>query len=185
MILIPAIATACIGMLVGNALRGCRIEDVDHTNLKVTIISTLPVLALIGVSVVTPIVTGAFFGIGCALELLALVVYVFAVAAFVKARRGVTAVGIYRLSRNPMYASQFLLFAGFVFMAWSASAMTGLLAAVSAAGNAAVTHWMVLGEEKFLARKYGEEYIAYRNKVPRYFGFRRQEQPGGEDSRRI
>ena len=41
MVLVPIIVIACAGLLIGNLLRGRRIEDVDHTNPRVAILSTL------------------------------------------------------------------------------------------------------------------------------------------------
>ncbi len=170
MVLVPAIAIACAGMVIGDRLRGTKIEDVDHTSRTVGIVSSLPVLALTDVCIITPIAFGPLFWVGSGLAVLALVMYSFAIAAFVRAQRGVTRAGIYRLSRNPMYVSQFLVFAGFALMAWSASALTGLLTTAIAVWNAGVMHWMVLSEERFLAGKYGDDYLAYKRSAPRYLG---------------
>jgi protein-S-isoprenylcysteine O-methyltransferase Ste14 len=170
-VLVPSIAIACAGMAIGDRLRGTKIEDVDHTSLQVGIVSGLPVLALIAVSIITPIAFGPLFWAGSGLAVLALIIYTLAIAAFVRAHRGVTRAGIYRLSRNPMYVSQFIVFAGFAFMAWSASALTGLLTTAIAVWNAGVVHWVVLSEERFLAGKYGNDYLTYKRSAPRYLGW--------------
>ena len=142
---------ACVGMTIGNKLRGEKIENKeDHTNAKIAIISMFPLLALLLLCIFTPIVTGILFWVGCLLNFAACVIYLLSIAAFVKAGRGVTTVGIYRLSRNPMYDAMVLIFAGFAFMAWSAAPVMGLLAAIILLGNILVSHWMVLGEERFL-----------------------------------
>lgn len=171
LVLAPTIAIACAGMAIGDRLRGAKIEDVDHTSFQVGIVSGLPVLALIGVSIITPIAFGPLFWVGSGLAGLAFIIYALAIAAFVRAHRGVTRAGIYRVSRNPMYVSQFLVFAGYASMAWSASALTGLLATTIAVWNAGVMHWMVLSEERFLAGKYGDDYLTYKRRAPRYLGW--------------
>jgi protein-S-isoprenylcysteine O-methyltransferase Ste14 len=101
--------------------------------------------------------------------MLAGIIYVLSIAAFVKAHSGLTTVGIYRLSRNPMYVAMSMILVAFVFMAWSAAPIMGILMAVVALCNAAITHWMVLGEERFLESKYGGAYAAYKKGAPRYF----------------
>jgi protein-S-isoprenylcysteine O-methyltransferase Ste14 len=70
--------------------------------------------------------------------------------------------GIYRLSRNPFYASFLLLSAGSVFHApgpWTL-ALGGI--------GAAIHHWIILGEERFLAERFGRDWEAYAGRVRRY-----------------
>ncbi len=171
MILVPAIAAAFGIMATGDRLRGTKIEDVDHVNVRTSVVGGPPVLGLLGVCTFTPITPGPLFWVGCLLNLAASSIYVLAVAAFIKARRGVTTVGIYRVSRNPMYVALFLLFAGFSLMAWSASALTGLMSTGVLVWCVGTTHWMVLSEERFLEGKYGAGYLTYRKSAPRYLLF--------------
>lgn len=71
--------------------------------------------------------------------------------------------GIYRISRNPMYASFFFLnTATFLFLP------SLLLLAIMLYGMI-VHHFIILGEEKFLDSEFGDEYRKYKAKVPRYF----------------
>jgi len=71
--------------------------------------------------------------------------------------------GIYRISRNPMYASFiFLNTATFLFIP------SVLLLAVMIYGMV-VHHFIILGEEKFLETEFGDEYRKYKSKVARYF----------------
>jgi len=71
--------------------------------------------------------------------------------------------GIYRISRNPMYASFiFLNTATFLFLP------SILLLAVMIYGMA-VHHFIILGEEKFLENEFGDEYRKYKSRVARYF----------------
>ena len=56
-------------MVIGDKLRGVKIENPeDHHNSKIIIVSSLPPLAFIGVSIFTPIVIGTLFFIGWCLE---------------------------------------------------------------------------------------------------------------------
>jgi protein-S-isoprenylcysteine O-methyltransferase Ste14 len=70
--------------------------------------------------------------------------------------------GVFRFTRNPIFLfldAYFLgafLINGTVFF---------LVAAIVAA---AMNHFQVLQEERFLARRYGLEYLDYRRRTPRY-----------------
>jgi steroid 5-alpha reductase family enzyme len=163
-------ALAWIIMALGDRLRGTKIEDIDHTMSGRMIVSGLPYLALIVVSVFTPIKSGSLFWVGCTLCIISFMVYVLAIAAFVKAKRGVTKIGIYRVSRNPMYIAVFILLTGTTLMAWQAANTTGLVMAAVSMWIAIMTHWSVLTEERFLESKYGDEYLSYKRKVARYIG---------------
>jgi len=71
--------------------------------------------------------------------------------------------GIYKISRNPMYASFiFLNTATFLFLP------SILLLAVMVYGMV-VHHFIILGEEKYLEVEFGDEYRNYKARVPRYF----------------
>jgi protein-S-isoprenylcysteine O-methyltransferase Ste14 len=71
--------------------------------------------------------------------------------------------GIYQYSRNPMYASFiFLNTATFLYLP------SLLLLGVMIYGMV-VHHFIILGEEKFLENQFGEAYLNYKAKVPRYF----------------
>lgn len=166
------VAYSFAGMAIGNRLREEKIEhEEDHANRRTAILSTLPLVALLALSICTPIVTGVLFWCGCLLLVLAGVVYALSIAAFVRSRRGLTTTGIYRMSRNPMYVSMLLILAGFTLMAWSASLLMGILFAGTFLWDAITTHFMVLGEERFLEGKYGEAYLSYKRATPRYLLF--------------
>jgi protein-S-isoprenylcysteine O-methyltransferase Ste14 len=71
--------------------------------------------------------------------------------------------GIYKISRNPMYASFiFLNTATFLFLP------SIFLLAIMLYGMV-VHHFIILGEEKFLEKEFGDEYRKYKAQVPRYF----------------
>lgn len=70
--------------------------------------------------------------------------------------------GIYNISRNPMYASFiFLNTATFLFLP------SLLLLGIMIYGMI-VHHYIILGEEKFLEKEFGESYLKYKARVPRY-----------------
>jgi protein-S-isoprenylcysteine O-methyltransferase Ste14 len=171
-IILPYGILATIIMSVGDRLRGTKIEDEDHLRPERMIVAGLPYLALIAVSVFTPIVVGPLFWTGLGITVISLVVYLLAISAFVKAKRGVTKIGIYRLSRNPMYVALFMLLAGIILMAWQAAMITGIVTAVISIWIAITVHWSVLTEERFLEEKYGDDYLSYKQKAARYIGWR-------------
>ena len=71
--------------------------------------------------------------------------------------------GIYRISRNPMYASFiFLNTAEFLYLP------SLLLLAIMIFGML-VHHFIIIGEEKYLESEFGAEYLEYKSHVPRYF----------------
>jgi protein-S-isoprenylcysteine O-methyltransferase Ste14 len=70
--------------------------------------------------------------------------------------------GIYKASRNPMYV-------GFDLVTISSIVYSGnLLIAVMGVYSIIIYHAIILGEEKFLASRFGEEYADYKKKVGRY-----------------
>lgn len=71
--------------------------------------------------------------------------------------------GIYRISRNPMYAS-------FIFLntATFLCLPSILLLSIMIYGMV-VHHFIILGEEKFLETEFGDEYRKYKLNVARYF----------------
>ncbi len=176
--LILAITGAFAGLLmvIGDKLRGVKIENPeDHHNPKIIIVGSFPLLAFLVVSIFTPIVTGTLFWIGCGLLIIAGIIYVLSIGAFVKSQKGLTTIGIYQVSRNPMYIAMFLIFIAFSLMIWQAEPIMGILTVFITLPSVFAIHWMVLGEERFLTKKYGDAYREYMNKTPRYIGLSKRE----------
>ncbi|GAH03937.1 unnamed protein product [marine sediment metagenome] len=72
--------------------------------------------------------------------------------------------GPYSLSRNPMYVAWTLLYLG-IGLAANSLWIVALLPLV-----AAFTHFVdVRKEERFLEKKFGDEYLSYKKRVRRYF----------------
>lgn len=71
--------------------------------------------------------------------------------------------GIYRFSRNPMYAS-------FIFLNAAAFlVIPSLLVLAVAIYGMVVHHFIILGEERYLIGEFGESYLSYKSRTPRYF----------------
>ena len=80
-----------------------------------------------------------------------------------------TTAGPYRWSRNPQYVGWFLFLLGFALNDWSLWCLAALIAiAIS-------LHLLVLVEEEHLIRTFGEQYVEFCRRVPRYAG---RGQPG-------
>lgn len=79
--------------------------------------------------------------------------------------RSLVTVGLYRWSRNPMYVGVVVLLCGWA-LAYGSTALWLYAAAVAIAFHLRV----VLGEEPWLARKYGDAWRAYSARVPRWVG---------------
>ena len=71
--------------------------------------------------------------------------------------------GIYKFSRNPMYASFiFLNTATFLFL-------PSILLLMIMIYGMVVHHFIILGEERYLEKTFNGPYLAYKTSVPRYF----------------
>ena len=70
--------------------------------------------------------------------------------------------GVYRYSRNPQILSIFVMFLGMalVISSW----LNIILLSISII----TSHFSILGEEYSLEQQYGESYLEFKNKIPRY-----------------
>lgn len=94
---------------------------------------------------------------------LGIILCVAAVMNFAKpAENGINLNGLYRFSRNPMYVAYFIYFLGCVIITKSFILLTILLVFQIS------THFIILSEERWCIKKFGEEYISYMKKVRRY-----------------
>jgi protein-S-isoprenylcysteine O-methyltransferase Ste14 len=71
--------------------------------------------------------------------------------------------GPFRFSRNPIYSSMILLHVGAGI--WTTSLWFFVLAAISAA---LLTWGVILREERYLERKFGDGYLSYKSRVRRW-----------------
>lgn len=71
--------------------------------------------------------------------------------------------GVYAFSRNPMYLAMLLILAAFVIFAWQASGILILLGFI-----AYLTRFQIIPEERVLARKFGDDFQRYCERVRRW-----------------
>lgn len=76
-----------------------------------------------------------------------------------------TITGPYRWSRNPQYVGWLLFLLGFALNDWSLWCLAALLVVATS------LHLLVLVEEEHLRRVFGERYIDFCRKTPRYAGW--------------
>lgn len=103
--------------------------------------------------------------IGGALILIGVAIRVLAFAEIPNTYRieGLVTTGIYAKTRNPIYLSFMVIFAGL------AVASTALLALVWASACIVVLYWVAAKEETELERVFGDRYILYKKAVPMFF----------------
>ncbi|NYB74323.1 phospholipid methyltransferase [Sedimentibacter hydroxybenzoicus DSM 7310] len=104
-----------------------------------------------------------WFYVGLVIYGLGVLLCLVSVLNFAKpAENGINLKGLYRISRNPMYVAYFVYFLGCVLLTQSLILLVILLVFQISA------HWIILSEERWCIKKFGEEYINYMNKVRRY-----------------
>jgi len=75
---------------------------------------------------------------------------------------GINNRGIYRISRNPMYAAYFIFFSGCALLTRSL-VLFGIVLIFQIS-----THWIIMAEERWCIETFGDEYRQYMNRVRRY-----------------
>jgi len=117
--------------------------------------------------------SGGWLAVGLALLLVGAAIYGWCVYDFATFGRGTPAPidapsrlvvrGLYRYTRNPMYLGVLTVILG-----WVALYRSAALGAYAIAVAAAFSLFIVLYEEPHLRRAFGDEYEAYRARVPRW-----------------
>lgn len=104
-----------------------------------------------------------WFYIGLVIYSLGIILYAVSVVNYAKPKmNGINLNGLYRVSRNPMYIAYFIYFLGCVLLTHSFILLALLI------GFQVSEHWIILSEERWCIKKFGEEYIKYMNRVRRY-----------------
>ncbi|QHQ59790.1 phospholipid methyltransferase [Anaerocolumna sedimenticola] len=104
-----------------------------------------------------------WFYVGLAIYGLGVLLCLVSVLNFAKpAENGINLKGLYQLSRNPMYLVYFIYFLGCSLLTRSLILLAILFVFQISA------HWIILSEERWCVKKFGQEYIDYMNKVRRY-----------------
>lgn len=105
----------------------------------------------------------AWFYVGIIIYSLGIILYGASMINYSKPKiNGINLSGLYRVSRNPMYIAYFIYFLGCVFLTQSLILLALLICFQISA------HWIILSEERWCIKKFGEEYIKYMNRVRRY-----------------
>jgi protein-S-isoprenylcysteine O-methyltransferase Ste14 len=130
------------------------------------ILGVLLVLAWIVLTILTPLGNDVVLALGLALYIVGLTGFVVALFNFAKTPldQPVTT-GLYRISRHPQ---QFMISVAFL----GTSIAMGSWIALGLIGIGVIGgHAKVVAEEKVCLEKYGESYMEYIKRVPRYFLF--------------
>jgi protein-S-isoprenylcysteine O-methyltransferase Ste14 len=80
-------------------------------------------------------------------------------------KTAIVTTGVYRISRNPAFVGFDLLYIG------TALAMPNVVMLCAAIVSILLMHLQILEEERYLPVAFGNEYLAYRAKTPRYLLF--------------
>ena len=104
--------------------------------------------------------------IGIIIYLIGTIGFVIAVINFKKALLGkpITS-GLYKISRNPQVITLFLVSLGTSLTIGSWTAVIVVVISII------FFHFRILGEEKRLTEQYGDSFLEYKKRVPRYFIF--------------
>ncbi len=92
-----------------------------------------------------------------------LILYAVAVVNFAQDGPPVKTSGLYKFSRNPMYVAQFICFLGMSMLSGSII-MLGMVIIFQISA-----HWIILAEERWCIKTYGDYYLAYMQETRRYF----------------
>ena len=120
-----------------------------------------------GYAVFLPLKTGTlWFYIGLPMAILGFIPYVFSSFQFLNAPLNEPIFhGLYRYSRHPQYVSRVLMFigAGIATASW-------VFLLVSISFIASMLFIRVPQEEKYCIEKYGDAYLEYKNRTPKWIG---------------
>jgi protein-S-isoprenylcysteine O-methyltransferase Ste14 len=132
-----------------------------------TVAASLLPYPFIGLATFTPLASmGALLVAGTLLSAMGTAGFWCTLQVFAKTRADQTLeTGPYRLSRNPLYVSATLIFLG-VCLATGSLLLSGILVLLFV-----LQHLMILAEERACRAKYGDPYVAYARRTPRYLGW--------------
>ncbi|MFB0526424.1 MAG: isoprenylcysteine carboxylmethyltransferase family protein [bacterium] len=86
--------------------------------------------------------------------------------------------GIYKVSRHSHVLAGIICLLGVIVMGWNPTSVMYKLLWVYFAIYSIATHFYVLSEEKVNIEKFGQEYVDYMNKTPRYIGIPKSAKKG-------
>mgnify|MGYP000149610140 CR=1 FL=1 len=133
-------------------------ERIAYVVYQITTISIFLYLIMLKIKT-----DSSWFCLGLIVYISGLILYAVSIVNYAKPRaNGINLKGLYQISRNPMYIAYFIYFLGCVFLTHSYILLVLLIAFQIS------THWIIISEERWCIKKFGEEYIRYMNKVRRY-----------------
>ena len=168
LILIPSLILTVIIIRIAQSFRVNKIlnpEDHDKRNIIEFLIN---LLLFIFICAFTPIVIGVLFWTGIFLIVMAGVIYILSIIAFLKNKNGLITNGIYSVTRNPMYIAMAMFLNGFLLMTLGSNLVLALLMGIIIIGFIRLIHVRVLNEERFLLNKYKGVFSKYCENTPRY-----------------
>ncbi|NIM03019.1 DUF1295 domain-containing protein [bacterium] len=94
----------------------------------------------------------------------------FAMREHPEKKKAVVDWGIYRVSRHSHVLAGTICLLGVIVMGWNPASVMYKLLWVYFVIYSTATHFYVLSEEKINIEKFGQEYVDYMNRTPRYIG---------------
>lgn len=158
-----------------NHKRGEPFDDPEFLfrGSKIFVIAMVWLISGFVISLFVPVDFGSWFVAGMVFYIAGILIGAAALYSFAQ-NKGLVTSGIHKYSRNPIYVGWTLVIFGMTLMGWSSSVWS-LLFLLYFLITIPYFHWTVSLEEKFLANKYGDSYIAYLRSTPRYLGYAKAE----------
>ena len=183
--ILAAFYAVYFGKMLSQRKQGIRTDQIgkeksDSKRLRIEIVMRIATICVV-VAEVYSIITGhsvlRYSGktIGMVLGILGVAFFITAVLTMADSWRAGIAEhdetkfvhrGIFRISRNPAFLGFDLVYIGILLMFFNWLLLIFTLWAI------VMLHLQILQEEKYLPTVFGEEYVAYKKKVCRYFGLK-------------
>jgi protein-S-isoprenylcysteine O-methyltransferase Ste14 len=129
------------------------------------IVKMMNVVTMLYDSDATRVVGAGLYAVGLAMVIISLVHLGQSAAVGIPERRTeLKTHGLYRFTRNPIYLGGFLMCAGSCL--FSIHPLNFLFFAIAVAVHVRI----VIREEEFLEKRFGQEWLDYKRRVPRYIG---------------
>ncbi len=144
--------------------RGGDSSWVEKKDKPLLIFSSIMFFATLLVSIWIPLRTGTiFFYVGLGLFASLMFLSVIVSKDYVTAAKDkLITQGLYKFSRNPIYLVTHIMHVSIIFMTLSWILILLFIVQVLC------VHFMILVEERYLEKEYGNDYIKYKQEVPRY-----------------
>lgn len=168
---------AMIVQLWANNKRGEPFEDPELLKSKKFgfVLSLIWIFGGFASSLFVPVNFGLLFYIGLIFGAIGFIIVLLTFYSFAQ-KSGLVTSKIHQYSRNPNYVGWVIFYFGLALMGWSES-IWSIIFFIYFLITIPYLHWVVLNEEKFLSKKYGESYKEYLEKTPRYLGKSRKKEP--------